>query len=108
MTAALSIVPIYMAFDCDHDVTGDLIEVSLDKVTWKAALWEAPSSALIAAANASCAVPAGLTRYWVRIYTGGTGADALPLLYGSNLVHGRLTDSPAVPYVVWRVVMPPD
>lgn len=100
MSVAPSKVYRYFAVDADHTITGDVIEVSPDQVSWTDAVWVTDGTKLTAlnaaAAAADCGLPpAGLTRYWARILTGPS--DYPLTANATNTAYLRLIDSPEVP-----------
>lgn len=96
----------YFPIDSDKDITGDLIELSLDNVNFFTATLNAPSAAVQAAVAKANPPQLNLTRFWARIMMGP--AESLKPVYGNNKVHGRITDNPEVPRLVWDLFVPPD
>ena len=101
MTLATSVEYRYFRIDASVDITADLVELTLDKITWVTATHASPSAGEIAQAAADKPVPGGKVGYWVRALCGP--AAALPLVLGRNVVTGRVTDSPEIPELTWRV-----
>ena len=91
----------YFRIDASADITGDLVQLTLDRLTWVTATHASPSAGEIAQAAADKPVPGGKVGYWVRVLC-GPAAD-LPLVLGRNVVTGRVTDSPEIPELTWRV-----
>lgn len=97
----------YFPIWASADISGDLVELSMDQVTWATAEHQDPPPDVVAAYIADSCGPAGLgDPQWVRILTGPLTVIALS--YGSNIVHGRLTDTPETPYFKWTVRVPKD
>ena len=101
MTLATSVEYRYFRIDASVDITADLVELTLDKITWVTATHASPTAGEITQAAADKPVPGGKVGYWVRVLCGPT-AD-LPLVYGRNVVTGRVTDSPEIPELTWSV-----
>lgn len=109
MTAAVSLtqVPWYFAIDCIQDISADDLQLGLDRSYGVEATYvPSPPAEVVADALATQPVKAGYTRYWWSAMA-GPGQD-LPLVYGSQRVHGQLTDDPNVIYLAWHVVTPTD
>lgn len=109
MTTAVSLtqVPYYFAIDCVQDISTDDLALSLDRSYGVSATYEpSPPAEVVSAALAQQAVAVGYTRYWWSAMA-GPGMD-LPLVYGKQLIHGKLTDDPSVIYVAWKVDTPTD
>jgi hypothetical protein len=105
LSAQAGIVFRYFRIDASHDVSGDVLALSLDGVTFSATgvTYIAPGAypASVTAANSSKPPASGFTGYWWRVLTGP--GQPLALQRGSNIVYGQLTDSPEVPRFSWRV-----
>jgi hypothetical protein len=104
VTVATSVEYRYFSIDASHDITTDVVELSLDRVTWVTATHAAPTAWEIAQAAVDKPIPAGKTRYWVRVLC-GPAAD-LPVVRGRNVVTGRVTDTPEIPELTWTVYAP--
>lgn len=99
---AKSSIPYYISLDVDHDVSADTLIVTLDNTqsegSWVTATYHASPPATAPVTPTST----GFTRYWWS-FTSGTGAGELPLTFGLNRVHGKLTDTPSGFYTVWNI-----
>jgi hypothetical protein len=87
----------HVSLDSDKDLTGNLLEVSLDRETWTAA------DHFAAPASASGLIPPaeGFTRYWWRVLIGpGQALDPTGIPEPLTLF-GRLTDAPEVLFPSW-------
>ena len=103
--AQAGIVYRYFPILADHDVSADVLAVSLDGVTWTSAgvNYVAPNSwppSVTAAAEAD-PPPAGFSSYWWQVLTGP--GQTLPLATGRNVVYGMLTDNPEIPHFGWVI-----
>lgn len=106
MTAQAGTVYRYFRADCDHDISGDNFELSLNTETgWFSigveyiAPIDLPASCV--ARDAADPPDDGFAGYWWRVMTGpGT---PLPLQRGKNTVYGRLTDNTEIPHFSWDV-----
>lgn len=95
----------YLRADADHDISGDVLGLSLDKgVTWVTAGIDYIATEDLppgpAAIDAAKPPPAGLTGYWWRILT---GPDDFALTLGQNVIRGELADNPETPHFAWTV-----
>lgn len=107
MTAALTQVPYYFAIDCAEDISADELQLSLDRTYGVTATYvPSPPDEVTSTALASQPVAAGYVRYWWSAMA-GPGED-LPLRYGGQQIHGKLTDNDNVIYLAWRVSVPTD
>jgi hypothetical protein len=95
----------YFRADADHDISGELVEISADELTWHSATYIATGSLppQVADVDAANPVPKNLTGYWWRVFVGPTGAFNIDR--GSNEVFGRLTDNPELPHFGWIVLV---
>lgn len=101
MYEAQSTVTYCFAIDCDHDISGDRVEFSLDKATWSDGVPVGSPSAFLLAAKPT--PPKGMTRYWWSILLGPT--QSVKPQEGTSRIFGRLTDSPNVPILDWRITL---
>lgn len=106
MTAQAGTVYRYFRVDADHDVSADQLDLSLDGgTTWiTSGIEYIPPADLPASCTAkdSTDPPArGYIGHWFRVLTGP--GQTLPMRRGTNLVRGRLTDTPEIPYFTWTV-----
>lgn len=106
MTVAKSSIAYWVSIDCDKDVSGDTLIVTVDptqpEVSWVTAVANTPSAAIVAEKLAEKPITTGFTRYWWRFYS-GSNTGQVPLQLGMNKVHGKLTDTPQIPYQRWNV-----
>lgn len=105
MTAQAGKVYRYVRFDADQDITSDPVMAALDAdpLVWATVDYIAPVNwpPSVAAADAGTPVAAGKVGYWFRLLTGpGT---SFPLQLGTNVMHGKLTDTPEEPHFGWRI-----
>lgn len=93
----------YFRADADKDISADVFSMSLDELTWTPATYIATASLppSVAAVDAARAPGSGRVGYWFVVLTGP--ATPLPLLRGTNVVHGRCVDSPETPHFGWTV-----
>lgn len=106
MTVALSQVYWYFPVDTASgtDLSATVLALSLDKTNWFNATYVAsPPAGVVTAAGAP---QSGYTRFWWQAFAGPS--QQLPLVYGKQYVHGKLTDTPEVPYFAWVVDVPND
>lgn len=106
MTLARSKINRFFPIDCDTDITTDTVELSLDQATWTPAVHGAPSAAVQTDYLQHHPLRNGLTRYWVKVYTGPD--QPIAPVYGIQTVHGRVTDNPDIPYLGWTLTVPTD
>jgi hypothetical protein len=105
MSLALSKRPLFFPIDCDTDISADLVEVSLDQVTWTACTHTAPSTT-VQTDYLQRHPTKGLTRYWVKVFAGPD--QPIAPVYGIQTVHLRVTDNPDIPYLGYTLTVPTD
>lgn len=96
----------YLRADADHDISTDVIALSIDGgTTWATSgVTYIPTGSLPprpAAVDAANPPAAGLVGYWFRVLTGP--GQTLPLNRGNNTIIGRVTDNPETPWFSWAV-----
>jgi len=103
MTAQAGTVNRYFRADADKDISGDVVELSLDELAWSAAAYIATAALppSIAAVDAATPPPSGRVGYWYVVLTGPSTPFAM--LRGTNIVHGRCIDNPEMPHFGWTV-----
>lgn len=108
MSAQAQTVYRYFRAEADHDISGDVFQLSPDNgVTWQTGTYIAPGDwpASVVAEDAADPVEGGLTGYWYRMLTGPGLTPAFPMNLGTNVILGRCTDNPEIPHFHWRVTV---
>jgi hypothetical protein len=92
----------YFSIDADHDISGDVLSLSLDQATWVAATYVGAPSARLTSAKP--AVVTGMTRYWWSMLMGSAGGLVPDV--GTDTVFGKLVDGSQTLIYDWPITSP--
>lgn len=99
----------YFRVDADHNVSNDVLELSLDAVTWTSVgvtfVAQVDWPPAVAADVVNNPPATGLAAYWWRAMSGP--GQTLPLTTGLVTVRGRLHDVPELPWFAWAIDVGP-
>lgn len=108
MTLAQTNAPRWFAVDSDHDLSGNVVSFSLvapPHNNWFVGTYGAPDADVQAELELEQPIEPGYTRYWWFIKIGS--AQSIQPLCGTNIMHGKVDDTPSGTYYkVWRFYQP--